>query len=196
LTVVYDGVVVPGIVKDDYLYRVPCPAGSELLFRFANLTPGKYNVTVFMGRTSDTDGQFGKIWVDDINGKKEPTAQNTGDFGGMDLAAKVPIPTGQPRTVTVDIKAGDYLWYGYMEDSSGGISGMIIRGITGSTQTTAPSLSFANGSDGSLTLTYTGTLYSSDTVKGTYTAVAGATSPFKLTPKSSAKKASFFRSGQ
>ena len=62
-----------GISKDrhwDYLYRAPCPAGSEMLFRFANLNPGKYNVTVFMGRTSDGDGQFGKIWVDDINGKK------------------------------------------------------------------------------------------------------------------------------
>ena len=127
---VYDGVLVPAIVKDDYLYRNPDTAGTEVLMRFANLDPGTYNVTVFEGRTSDANGRFGKVWVDDINGKKEPAAQNTGNYSGVDLdVGGVPTPVGQPRTVTVDIKAGEYLWFAEMEDNSGGISGMIIRGI-------------------------------------------------------------------
>src|SRR5207245_6515910 len=33
---VYDGVAVPAIVKDDYLYRNPDTAGTEVLMRFAN----------------------------------------------------------------------------------------------------------------------------------------------------------------
>src|SRR6185369_12012843 len=60
--VAYDGVVVPGIVKDDYLYRNPDTAGTEVLMRFANLNPGIYNVTVFEGRTNDANGRFGKVW--------------------------------------------------------------------------------------------------------------------------------------
>jgi hypothetical protein len=46
---IYDGILVPAIVKDDYMYRNPDTAGSELLFRFAGLNPGKYNVTAFEG---------------------------------------------------------------------------------------------------------------------------------------------------
>lgn len=128
LTAVYDGVVVPAVVKDDYLYRNPDAAGSESLMRFANLNPGNYNVTVFEGRTTDANGRYGKVWVDDINGKNAPAAQNTGNYSGVN-AAGVPVPLGQPRTVTVTIKAGEYLWFAEMEDNSGGISGMIIRSV-------------------------------------------------------------------
>lgn len=128
LTVAYDGVVVPAIVKDDYNYRNPDTAGSELLMRFAGLNPGRYNVTVFEGRTTDGDGRFGKIWVDDINGKNEPAAQNTGNYSGVNVEdGGVVVLKGQPRTVTVTIKAGEYLWFAEMEDNSGGISGLIIR---------------------------------------------------------------------
>lgn len=123
IDVVYDGIKVPYVVKDDYLYRNPDTAGTELLFRFANLSPGKYNITLFLGRTTDSDGQFGKVWVDDINGKKEPATQNTGNFTSSD-------PQGNPQTITLDIKSGDYLWYAHMEDNSGGISGMIIRTVS------------------------------------------------------------------
>jgi hypothetical protein len=129
LDVVYDGVLVPRIVKDDYLYRNPDSAGSETLMRFANLNPGFYNVTVFEGRTTDNNGRFGKVWVDDVNGKNAPASQNTGNYAGVN-AAGVPIPLGQPRTVTVEVKAGQYLWFAEMEDNSGGISGMIVRSTT------------------------------------------------------------------
>jgi uncharacterized protein (DUF2141 family) len=137
---VYDGVVVPAIVKDDYLYRSPDTPGTEVLMRFAGLNPGTYNVTVFEGRTTDSNGRFGKIWVDDINGKKEPAAQNTGNYSGVNLdVGGVPTPVGQPRTISVEIKAGDYLWFAEMEDSSGGISGMIIRGTSSTGSPPAPS---------------------------------------------------------
>jgi hypothetical protein len=128
LAAVYDGVLVPAVVKDDYMYRLPDTAGSEVLMRFANLNPGYYNVTVFEGRTTDA-GRYGKVWVDDINGKKEPAEQNTGNYSGMN-ASGVAVLLGQPRTVTVNVKAGEYLWFAEMEDNSGGISGMIIRSVT------------------------------------------------------------------
>jgi uncharacterized protein (DUF2141 family) len=132
---VYDGVLVPAPVKDDYLYRSPDTAGTEVLMRFDKLNPGRYNVTAFMGRTSDGNGRFGKVWVDDINGLKEPAESNTGDYGSRDLDLGAGIPLGQPKTVTVDIKAGEYLWFAEMEDNSGGISGLIIRGIAGALPT-------------------------------------------------------------
>jgi hypothetical protein len=62
LAVIYDGIDVPAVVKDHYSYLEPDAAGAELLFRFANLNPGRYNVTVFDGRPSDDNGQYGKIW--------------------------------------------------------------------------------------------------------------------------------------
>ena len=55
--------------------------------RLADLNPGSYNVTVFEGRTTDSNGRFGKIWVDDINGKKEPAEQNTGNYSGVNGAS-------------------------------------------------------------------------------------------------------------
>jgi hypothetical protein len=95
--------------------------------RFAGLNPGKYKVTVFEGRTTDAS-RTGKVWVDDIKGLKEPADQNTGNFAGKNDAGDV-LPLGQPRSVVVDLKAGEYLWFAEMEDNSGGISGMIIRGL-------------------------------------------------------------------
>jgi len=127
VSAVYDGIVVPAVVKDDYSYRLPDTAGSELLMRFDNLNPGNYNVTVFEGRTTDAS-RYGKVWVDDINGKNEPASQNTGNYSGENSAG-APIPLGQPRTVTVTLKAGEYLWFAEMEDNSGGISGMIVRSV-------------------------------------------------------------------
>jgi elongation factor Ts len=50
--------------------------------------------------------------------------------------------------------------------------------------------------DGTITLTYTGTLVSSDTVNGTYAPVSGATSPFQVKPKSGTKAAAFYQSKQ
>jgi hypothetical protein len=127
IAVMYDGLLVPAAVKDDYLYRNPDTDGSEILMRFGGLNPGKYKVTVFEGRTTDAN-RTGKVWVDDIKGLKAPAAQNTGNYSGKGADGTV-LPLGQPRTVVVDIKAGQFLWFAEMEDNSGGISGMIIRGV-------------------------------------------------------------------
>ena len=153
IAVMYDGVLVPAAVKDDYLYRNPDTDGSEILMRFAGLNPGKYNVTVFEGRTTDAN-RTGKVWVDDIKGLKAPAAQNTENYSGKAADGTV-LPLGQPRTIVVDIKAGQYLWFAEMEDNSGGISGMIIRGLP-----SAPSAV---------------TLQSASALGGAFTAVAGAT---------------------
>jgi hypothetical protein len=193
IDVVYDGVEVPAVVKDDYNYRLPDTAGTELLMRFAGLKPGPYNVTVFEGRTDDANGRFGKIWVDDVTGKKEPATQNTGNYAGVnvDLGA-VGDPMGQPRTVAVEIKDGEYLWFAEMEDNSGGVSGIIIRGTGGSTPTNPGSISVAKTADG-VSITYTGTLQAADVVTGPYADVAGATSPY-ATPATGAAK--YFRTKQ
>lgn len=58
--------------------------------------------------------------------------------------------------------------------------------------TTTPTLGVAR-SGGNVVLTYTGSLQSADNVKGPYTAVAGATSPFTVTPAGAGK---FYRAGQ
>src|SRR5256885_7467520 len=128
---VYDGVLVPAIVKDDYLYRNPDTAGTEVLMRFANLDPGTYNVMVFLMIRRPPRSTLFPYTTLVRSGKKEPAAQNTGNYSGVDLeVGGVPTPVGQPRTVTVDVKAGEYLWFAEMEDNSGGISGMIVRGVS------------------------------------------------------------------
>ena len=128
--VVYDGIEVPMQVKDDYLYRDPDTAGTEMLFRFANLDPGDYNVTLFTGRPSDANGQYAKLWVEkDPLGKGEPDEENTGNFTGFDPEEGIEEPEGIPVTIPVSIAADEFLWYAHMEDNSGGISGIIIRSL-------------------------------------------------------------------
>jgi uncharacterized protein (DUF2141 family) len=190
IAVLYDGVLVPPIVKDDYLYRAPDTAGTESLMRIAGLKPGKYNVTVFEGRTSDSNGRHGKVWVDDIKGAKEPAAENTGNYSGNSDGTAVPM--GQPRTVAVEIKAGEFLWFAEMEDNSGGISGMIIRGTGSSSPVAAGPISIAKAAAG-VAITYTGTLQSANAVTGPYSDVVGATSPYSAAATGSVK---YFRSRQ
>ena len=125
--IVYDGVVVPFVVKDDYNYRNPDTGGTEVLMRFANLDPGFYNVTAFEGRTTDAL-RTGRVWVGDVSGSGGPAEQNTGNYSGINESGQV-LAWGQPRTVTVEVKDGEYLWFAEQEDNSGGISGMIIRSV-------------------------------------------------------------------
>jgi len=62
---------------------------------------------------------------------------------------------------------------------------------------TQPTLSVTRNADGTFTLTYTGTLYSSATANGTYTPVSGAASPFPVNPKANgAAAAAFYRAEQ
>jgi hypothetical protein len=59
-----------------------------------------------------------------------------------------------------------------------------------------PTLSFVHNADGTITLTYSGNLYSSTTVSGTYSLVPGATNPYKVTPTATgAAAAVFYRAG-
>ena len=191
LDVVYDGVLVPHVVKDDYLYRSPDTAGTELLMRFAGLNPGTYNVTVFEGRSNDGNGRYGKVWVDDIKGLKEPAAQNTGNYSGVNLdVGGVATPTGNPQTITVALKAGEYLWFAEMEDNSGGISGMIIRGVGDAPAPSGPKVGIS-AAGGKISVTFTGTLQAADAITGPFVDVAGATSPREVTPDAAAK---FYRS--
>ena len=131
---VFDGIIIPAAVKDDYLFRMEDHGGNEVLFRFANLSPGTYHVTLFEGRTTDADGQYGKLWIDDSTGQKEPADPNTGDFSADPItdpsdpsSPREPTPWGHPQTLVVNVKDGEYLWFAYMETSMGGLSGLIIR---------------------------------------------------------------------
>ena len=59
-----------------------------------------------------------------------------------------------------------------------------------------PTLAVSHNADGTISLTYTGNLYSSATVNGSYTKVPAASSPFKVTPGTSGvTAATFYRAG-
>ena len=60
--------------------------------------------------------------------------------------------------------------------------------------TPGPTVSVTHNADGTLTLTYTGNLYSSGVVVGPYAIVTGATSPYTVNPKT-AGPATYYRSG-
>jgi hypothetical protein len=64
------------------------------------------------------------------------------------------------------------------------------------TAPSAPTLAFQVAADGTVTLSYTGTLVSSDTVNGTYQPVSGATSPFTVKPTTTGKTATFYQAQQ
>ncbi len=60
-----------------------------------------------------------------------------------------------------------------------------------------PTLAITKNSDGTFTLTYTGTLLSSQTANGTYAPVSGASSPWQVNPKATGAKATqFYRAQQ
>ena len=94
IDVIYDGIEIPYVVKDDYLYRNPDTAGTEMLFQVANLDPGTYNVTLFEGRTTD-QSQVARLWVGDASRSNEPAQPNTGSFSGV--GPDGPDPEGFPR---------------------------------------------------------------------------------------------------
>ena len=61
---------------------------------------------------------------------------------------------------------------------------------------TIPTLTIKVNSDGTFTLTYTGTLYSSPTVTGIYNPVSGASNPWTVNPKAtSAPATQYYRAG-
>jgi hypothetical protein len=58
-----------------------------------------------------------------------------------------------------------------------------------------PMLAIKDNGNGTVTLTYTGNLYSSTTVNGTWSLVAGAASPYTVNTKTSVSRATFYRAG-
>lgn len=58
-----------------------------------------------------------------------------------------------------------------------------------------PTLNFTPNPDGTVTLTYSGHLYSSTTVNGTYSLVSGASSPWPVNPKTSGQASVFYKAG-
>jgi hypothetical protein len=64
------------------------------------------------------------------------------------------------------------------------------------TADTIPTLTITRNGDGTFTLAYTGTLYSSPTVTGTYNPVSGASNPWTVDPKAtSAPATQYYRAG-
>jgi uncharacterized protein (DUF2141 family) len=108
-----DGVAVPAEANDDYAWGSG-GTGSTALLEFKNLDPGTYNVSVFEGRTTDSNGQFGRIWVGTAG--DDPGSENTGDFAGSSATL-----------VDLTIGAGASLFYLHQEDNVGGTSGLIIK---------------------------------------------------------------------
>lgn len=105
----------PAEANNDYVWNLS-GAGS-ILFEFVNFDAGGYNVSVFEGRTTDGNGQYGKIWVGTLAG--EPASQNTDDFAG-----------GSSTLTDLTINAGNSLFFRHLEDNRGGTSGIIVRVTT------------------------------------------------------------------
>jgi len=92
---------------------------------------------------------------------------------------------------------GTGLWYSPLgQPYSAWIIYRDFGDVAGTSPPVGPTLAFQVAADGTITLTYTGTLVSSDTVNGTYQPVAGATSPFQVKPKSGTKAAAFYQAKQ
>lgn len=176
---VYDSVMVPAAVKDDYDYRDPYIERTELLMRFSGLNSGSYNVTVFEGRTTDNNGRFGKVWVDSTVVSNAPAKQNTGNYVVVVEIDGAPIiaPDGQSRTVTVDLAEGQHIWFAEMEDNSGGISGIAKDSVTD-----GGSISSISLTDKNIVIEFDGPLMSADSIDSPFNAVDGATSPHSVTP--------------
>ena len=147
----YDGISVPLEARNDYLFKIADAAGTSARMRIDGLPAGEYHVTVFEGRTTDVS-QFAKIW----SGDDEPATQNTGDFAKGSASVRVSVAEGQS------------LWYKHLEDGSGGVSGMIINA--------APeivNISVVRNADGTVTVTFDGTLQTAPTVNGPWSDVDG-----------------------
>jgi hypothetical protein len=63
----------------------------------------------------------------------------------------------------------------HLEDGSGGVSGMMIRQAADT-----PTISVVNNGDGSVTVTFEGTLQAATSVNGPWADVEGATSPLTI----------------
>jgi len=90
---------------------------------------------------------------------------------------------------------GTGLWYSPLNQP---YSAWIIYRDYGdfATNPVGPTLTYQVAADGTITLTYTGTLVSSDTVNGTYQTVAGASSPFTVKPATATKPATYYQASQ
>ena len=80
---------------------------------------------------------------------------------------------------------------------SAGLQGMFVAKYRDyrSHAVARPTLAITRNSDGTFTLTYTGTLVSASTVNGTYNPVTSASSPWKVDPKTAGAK-QFYRAQQ
>jgi hypothetical protein len=89
--------------------------------------------------------------------------------------------------------AGSY-WYSQVNQP---FSAYIIYRDFGDTPSAVvtPTLAITSNANGTITLTYTGALYSSDTLNGTYALVPSATSPLVVNPATSGKSSVFYKAG-
>ncbi|NIT96903.1 MAG: hypothetical protein GWM91_16395, partial [Actinobacteria bacterium] len=108
-----DGIEVPVEANNDYLFKIADQAGTEAVIEISGLPAGQYNLSLFEGRTTDSN-QVAKIWVGD---DPEPDSENTGSFANGST------------TVTINVADGETVFYKHLEDGSGGLGGMIIRQI-------------------------------------------------------------------
>lgn len=110
-------------------------------------------------------------------------------YVGLASTSHTGIGNGNPENTGV---VGEY-WYSTINNP---YSAFIIYRDYGDTPiATVPTISETRNPDGTITIVYTGVLYSSDTVNGTYTPVASAASPFVVNPTTSGKTAVFYKAG-
>jgi hypothetical protein len=152
---VVEGVTIPQEANDDYFYKTVAAntgqghvqsnaarrddAGTTARLQISGLPIGAYRVTIFEGRTTDSN-QVAKIGTGvSASGANSGSNDNTIEAEFLPSAANSGNFAGGSATVLVDVEHNQPLWYRHYEDHTGGISGMVIRSDNSTRQTDAVS---------------------------------------------------------
>ena len=161
-------------------------------------------------KTADSDHLLGYNSTDGVNWelRRDIDLNDTNHAGFLNLEGNPAGPwpdvtyvglastshTGVGNNNTVNNGAVGEFWYSKIGDP---YSAFIIYRDYGDVMTTgtSPTVTVVQNSDGTITLNYTGALYSADVVTGPYNPVSGASSPFTVNPQTVGSPAAFYRAG-
>lgn len=110
-------------------------------------------------------------------------------YVGLASVSHTGIGNGNPENTGV---VGEY-WYSPLNSPYSAY--IIYRDYGDTPSATVPTISETRNANGTITIVFTGVLYSSDTANGTYIPVPSATSPFVVNPTTSGKTAVFYKAG-
>ena len=120
---VFNGTAIPLAAIGDYQYKDPDTANTSAPFRFSNLDPGTYEVTVARDEAMTVTVNSRSC------GLATPMVQMSREWRAkMRARIRADFAAGA-ATLTLEVGEGDFLWYRHLEDGSGGISALVIRSV-------------------------------------------------------------------